>query len=73
MFDLEVRRADGWHLVMPGCPSLPAAEQEAASVDRGPRRTAPMRVMGEENGVRVQLRHWGAGSVPDAAGPTPTL
>lgn len=70
MFDLEVQRADGWHLVVPQCPSLPAAVSEACAVDRGPRRAAPVRVMAEENGVRVQLRFWGAGtSVLTADGP----
>ena len=73
MFDVEVRRADGWHLVVPGCASLATAEVEACAVDRGPRRAAPVRVMATENGIRVQLRCWEAGATPLAAGPTPTL
>lgn len=69
MFEVYRRAGDGWHLV-----STPQTRQDADQDAAEVRRHGAARIMGTENGVRVQLGIWGAStSVPIAAGPTAWL
>lgn len=68
MFEVQRRVGDGWHLV-----STPATRQDADRDAADVRRHSPVRIMGEENGVRVQLGVWGVGGASIASGPSPTL
>lgn len=72
-FEVQARREGGWHNV-----SLPAtwsdAMADAAAERARDGRRVRVRIMGDQNGVRVQLSIWGPGrAAPLAAGPTPTL
>lgn len=73
MFEVQALRGDGWHLVSTPRTDREASADAAAERERDGYRTA-VRIMGEENGVRVQLRVWGpAVQPPIVAGPTSWL